>query len=380
LSSPDTLDLAAALAGLNDFGNAACVGYDLCMKACPVVDPELPIAELNDAADDPTILSPLARQLAIDCVQCGRCTTACPTGAPRDHMVLQLRATMADRPDRYAQYARFRGGHGKQSWLKGLVMSAFAWKSRGVVDPRLRARIDSESYRQAHTLLYFGCYAFSHTGSPTVTLDLADMMGADYEVIGGLRTCCGWPQYLSGDVARAQELIGALGELIDQVQPEVVVSGCAECVAAVALLGRQRGASWESISTVDWIRRNIDKLDLEGSDVALTFHDSCHMTRKMGRGQPAREVAAAVGELREIEEHGDDGLCCGYYNFGLAPDRTAALRARRIEQAKATGAEVMAVECVTCLESYSAPAEERGYRVVELQELVRDAARAKADR
>ena len=380
MTGPESLDLAGALAGLNDFGNAACVGYDLCMKACPVVDPDLSIADLNDAADDPAVLSRLARQLATDCVQCGRCTTACPTGAPRDHMVLQLRASMPDRPGRYAQYARLRGAHGKQSWLKGLVMSALALRSKGAVDPRLRARIDSRRYRQAHTLLYFGCYAFSPTGSPTVTLDLADMMAVDYEVIGGLRTCCGWPQYLSGDVARAQILIEALGDLIDQIQPEVVVSGCAECVAAVALLARQRGASWESISTIDWICRNLDRLDVDRSDLRLTFHDSCHMTRKMGRGQPARDVAAAVGELREIHEHGDDGLCCGYYNFGLAPEKTAALRKRRIDQAKATGAELMAVECVTCLESYAGVAEEQGYRVVELQELVRDAARARADR
>lgn len=375
-----TLDLTATLASLTDFGNAACVGYDLCMKACPVVDRDLPIADLNDAADVPSELSPLARRLAIDCVQCGRCTTACPAGSPRDHMVLQLRASMPDRPPRYAAYARFRGGHGLQSWGRDLAISAFTLKEKRKVDPRLRPHLDSKRCRKAHTLLYFGCYAFSHTGSPTITLDLADMMGVDYAVIGGLRTCCGWPQYLSGDVARAEELLGALGELIDQVEPEVVVSGCAECVVAVQLLARQRGASWESISTVDWIRRNLDKLDLEGSDRAITFHDSCHLTRKMGRGHAAREVAGALGELREIEEHGDDGLCCGYYNFGLAPDKTKELRWRRIAQAQETGAELMAVECVTCLESYGATAQEAGYRVVELQELVRDAARSGGDR
>ena len=40
----------------------------------------------------------------------------------------------------------------------------------------------------------------------------------------------------------------------------------------------------------------------------------------------------------------------------------------------------MAVECVTCLESYGPVARERGVRVVELQELVRDAARRGAER
>ncbi len=372
--------LAATLEALDELGNAACVGYDLCMKACPVVDPELSIAELNDAADLPSGLSPLARRLAIDCVQCGRCTTACPAGAPRDHMVLQLRSTMPDRPARYDRYGAFRGGHGLQSWGRELAMSAFTLKERRHLDPRLRPHLDTERPRASRTLLYFGCYAFSETGSPTVTLDLADMIGEDYSVIGGLRTCCGWPQYLSGDPARAEELLEALGRLIERAEPEVVVSGCAECVAACQLLSRQRGGSWESISTVEWVRRNLDRLDLKDEPRTITFHDSCHLTRKMGRGDAAREVAAALGELREIEESGDDGLCCGYYNFGLAPEKTAALRERRIEQASATGADLMAVECVTCLESYGPVARERGVRVVELQELVRDAARRGAER
>jgi heterodisulfide reductase subunit D len=377
---PSTLDLAGTLAGLSDFGNAACVGYDLCMKACPVVDPDLPIAELNDAADDPTTMSAGARQLAIDCLQCGRCTTACPAGAPRDHMVLQARASMPDRPKRYASYGRLKGGHGLQPWHRELVMSAFTTFARGKVDPRMRGQLDSETYRKADTLLYFGCYAFSHTGSPTVTLDLADRVGADYEVLGGLRTCCGWPQYLSGDLARAEELLEALGRLIDRVEPKVVVSGCAECVAAVQLLSRRRGGPFESISTVEWIRRNLDQLELEPGDLPITFHDSCHLTRKMNRGHHARDVVGAIGELREIDEHGDDGLCCGYYSFGLAEEKVGAVRRKRIEQAKATGAGVMAVECVTCLESYGPVAAEHGYEVVELQKLVLDAVLAREQR
>ncbi|MBT3222667.1 MAG: hypothetical protein HN348_26630 [Proteobacteria bacterium] len=66
---------------LNQQGNGACVGYDLCMKACPVDDGDIPIAELNAAADDPSTMTERVRQFVIDCVQCGRCTEACPAGA-----------------------------------------------------------------------------------------------------------------------------------------------------------------------------------------------------------------------------------------------------------------------------------------------------------
>ncbi len=368
-------DLRSFLARMNDFGNGACVGYDLCMKACPVVDADVPIYELNAAADDPATMTDRVRQFVIDCVQCGRCTDACPTGAPRDHMMLQARANMPDRPRQYDRYARLKGGLGLQSWTTELVQSAFTLYASGGVDQRVRPHLDKKTFEQNDTLMYFGCYAFSHTGSPGVTLDLAEEMGIDYEVIGGLRTCCGWPQYLSGDLERAEELLLGLGEQIEQVQPKVVVSGCAECVAAVQVLARRSGGAYESISTVEWLRRNQDKLQMDPDEAPITFHDSCHLTRKMNKGHVARELMDGVFELNEIEQSGRDGQCCGYYGFGISEDKTRDLRRLRLDQAKATGAGRMAVECVTCQESYEREHGEGDVQIVELQKLVLESVR-----
>jgi heterodisulfide reductase subunit D len=356
-------------------GNAACVGYDLCMKACPVVEDDLPIAELNAASDEPSAMTDRVRQFVIDCVQCGRCTEACPTGAPRDHMMLKLRADMPDRPGRYASYARLRGAHGQQPWHLDLARAAFQQYAKGNVDERVWPHLDKEDFAENDTLMYFGCYAFSETGSPGVTLDLADEMGIDYEVLAGLQTCCGWPQYLSGDTERAEVLLDALAQQIEKSNPKVVVSGCAECVAAVQVLSRRSGGAYESISTVEWLRRNSDKLSLQESDVPITFHDSCHLSRKMNRGHVAREVIEGTFSLTEMDESGRDGACCGYYGFGLNEEKTHDLRRRRLDQAQATGAAVMAVECVTCQESFEKAHGEDDVQVVELQRLVLDAHR-----
>jgi len=367
--------LAGFLSRASDFGNAACVGYDLCMEACPVVEPDVPISELNEAADDPAAMTERVRQFVIECVQCGRCTAVCPTAAPRDHMMLQLRAAMPDRPSQYARYGLLKGGHGLQPWYQDALKALYQLKEARRLDPRLRPHLDKKRYQRCDTLLYFGCYAFTHTGSPSVTLDLAEAMGVEVEVLAGLRTCCGWPQYLSGDLARAEELLEGLGRLVEQVQPKVVVSACAECVAAVQVLARRSGGAFESISTSEWLLRHRERLDLAPSEVPVTLHDSCHLTRKMNRGEVPRALLDGLHPLVEIEEHGVGGLCCGYYGFGLAEGKTRALRERRMEQARATGARQLVVECVTCLESYGAVAAERGVEVVELQRLVRDALR-----
>ncbi len=371
-------DLETFLTRINEFANGACVGYDLCMKACPVVDADVPISELNAAADDPSTMTDRVRQFVIDCVQCGRCTEACPTGAPRDHMMLHLRANMPRRPSEYTTYARLRGGHGLQPWYKDLLKSAFQLYSKSSVDERVWPHLDKQEFEQQDTLMYFGCYAFSTTGSPGVTLDLADEMGIEYEVLAGLRTCCGWPQYLSGDLERGEELLLALGMLIDKAKPKVVVSGCAECVAAVQVLARKNGGAYESISTVEWLRRNRDKLDLDPSGDPITFHDSCHLTRKMNRGHVARELMDGVFDVSEIEDSGRDAQCCGYYGFGLSEEKTRAVRRKRLDQAKATGAGKMAVECVTCQESFEKEHQEGDVEIVELQKLVLESVRRRA--
>lgn len=226
-----------------------------------------------------------------------------------------------------------------------------------------------------YTLLYFGCYAFTPTGSPSVTLDLAEAMGIEYEILAGLRTCCGWPQYLSGDLERGEALLLALGGLIDKAEPKVVVSGCAECVAAVQVLASRSGGAFESISTVEWLRRNRDRLDLDPSDDPITFHDSCHLSRKMNRGHVARDLMDGVFPLEEIEENDRDGLCCGYYGFGLNEEKTRDLRRKRLDQARATGAGAMAVECVTCQESFEKEHRPGDVEIVELQKLVLQAQR-----
>ena len=191
-------ELGGFLAELSDLGNAMCVGYDLCMKACPVVAADVVVAELNDAADEPAAMTARVRQLVLDCVQCGRCTTACPTGSPRDHMMLQLRAAMPDRPKEYARYGLIKGAHGRQPLYRDALRWLYQQTASGQVDVRILPHLDRTDLRRSDTLLYFGCYAFSGSGSASVTLDLAETLGADYEVVAGLQTCCGWPVGLSG--------------------------------------------------------------------------------------------------------------------------------------------------------------------------------------
>jgi Fe-S oxidoreductase len=92
--------------------------------------------------------------------------------------------------------------------------------------------------------------------------------------------------------------------------------------------------------------------DLPG--LSLTYHDACYLGRHNGEYQSARQVLAAIPgvELREMDRHLQNALCCGGGGgnlftdiLGHAPESPTQ---NRILEALDTGADILAVSCPTC--------------------------------
>ncbi len=96
-----------------------------------------------------------------------------------------------------------------------------------------------------------------------------------------------------------------------------------------------------------------DKIRLSGapSTLAMTYHDPCYLGRYNGETDAPRAVLAALGiAVREMERSGLRGRCCG--GGGGAPFTDIAGTTRipdiRIADARAIGADVVAVACPNC--------------------------------
>ena len=86
---------------------------------------------------------------------------------------------------------------------------------------------------------------------------------------------------------------------------------------------------------------------------SATFHDPCQIVRRGGLEAAARRVLAALGfELRELQDHGVTGFCCGGGGGVVSNVRSAPLRARVFEmkkaQVEATGAKHFVTSCGQC--------------------------------
>lgn len=345
-----------------------CIGVDECMKVCPVVDPDVTIKELNEATRPDTVVPPKIQKFAAECIQCGRCDTVCPTVAGRSIMMLYLKAKIAQQgkqPKAYKNYLRLKG-HDRNPILLGMNNLI---NKRRIRD--LAKHVDKKDFKKAPLLFYFGCYIFTKLESVHQTLAIADKLGLDYEVLGGNRSCCGWPQLLAGDTDLAEDYHEYLLQLIEKSEPEEVVTGCAECYMSLKKVQRKYKANFEPLTTTQWLLRYVDKLNLQKTEEKVTYHDSCHLTRKSGMPEPPRELLAKMVDVKEMERSGRvDTFCCGYWNMHYNHDQLHELHHERFKEAKKTGVRKMVCECVTCVESYTPDVPEAGIEVEDIVQTV----------
>ena len=364
----DGREFESSLRRLAEFGLDNCIGANDCMKACPVNRLHVNQNELDSVLVS-GVWTERVRTFVTECVQCGDCTLACPAGVHRDHMMLYLKSLLPSLPKSWQKYYAIKGRRDR-SWLISLL-DVGTRLSLG----KLGKHVDKRNLDQKPFLFYFGCYIASPSGAPAATLKLADRLGLDYEVLGGVRSCCGWPQYLTGRMGYGQQMLTHLGGLIDQVQPEVIVTGCAECYAALLRLRKKTGAGWTVLTTTEWLLQHADKLSWQKFDYPIAIHDSCHVTKRAGKPEPARDLLALMADVVEIAETPQKCVCCGYYNIHVNHDLNRKLHADKLEVVREKGASGMAVECVTCWESFNKPFEEAEVPLWELMVAAEQATR-----
>ncbi|VAX17601.1 hypothetical protein MNBD_NITROSPINAE02-2179 [hydrothermal vent metagenome] len=357
-----------------------CIGVDECMKACPVVDPELSIGELNEATREGSKLTPMTLKFAKECIQCGRCDAVCPTVASRSIMMLTLKEKMAKAgkaPEAHAKYFKIRGEDRSSTIRAGYNLYTKAkWsfkKEHAFKNAKLSRHIDKTTFKQAEYLFYFGCYIFGQHDSAAKTIDIADKLKMDYEVLGGLKSCCGWPQLIAGRTDEAEKYHKNLEELVKESNPKYVISGCAECFMSLRKIKEKYSMSFEPLTTPMWLNMFTERLNLKKSDDIVTYHDSCHISRKIGKPEPARELLKKMCEIKEMPRSGaDDTFCCGYWGLGANPSQLEAIHFSRFDEASATGAKEMIVECVTCYDSFMKHADKAGARPRDIVDLVHE--------
>ena len=184
------------------------------------------------------------------------------------------------------------------------------------------------------------------------------------------QTCCGqWAVNIGRpDTARplARHFLAVFGSA------EAIVSPSASCVLTVRnypnlfndpdlkrLAERVASRTYE-LSEFLARQAGIDALPVEYRTRA-TLHDSCHPLRGLGLKDEPRRLLSMVKGL-ELVEMTDPEICCGFGGAFMAkhPELSSAMASQKVDQALATGAQLLIMTEPGCLLNVDTVIQERG--------------------
>jgi Fe-S oxidoreductase len=241
---------------------------------------------------------------------------------------------------------------------------------------------------RAEVLLLTGCLGHGEANAARAEAirfaRLLNMARVPFSVLP-VRTSCGWPFYQGGDLDGARRCSVELADAIRKSGASTVVTLDADCLRMLQTRIRRFGGDLGAARAVHvtallagWLEEG--RLRARKAVAArVTYQDPCSLARYCDELESPRRVLGHVveGPLLEMEKHGKWSNCCG--GGGLLgvhrPDLAAAVAARRLEDAAATGAEILVTACAGCtgVLGQAQGAGAGGPRVVSLSTLVAEA-------
>lgn len=329
---------------------AACYQCGACTAVCP----------WSDVLERPLNIREMVRraQLGIEeeaidiwlCTGCRQCVAQCPRGVDVPELIRSLRNEA---------WNRQRAPEGLASVMWDVHWDGNPW-GRPPSERWAWARdLDLPQYTPQHEfLLYVGCSVAYDARLQKVARSVVAVLRAANVDFGVLEDepCCGESVLALGNE-------GYLAEIVERNSEQFREAGVTELVAisphCFDMFDSHHGdAGFRSRHYTQLLAELLDegRLSLgaaEAGPIAVTFQDPCFLGRGRGLYEPPRQLLTAVDgvELREMEDNREQALCCGGGGGRMWMETPAEERfaVRRARDAQATGAQVLATACPSCL-------------------------------
>ena len=333
------------------------------------------------------------------CVSCNACATVCPAAIPLPRQILDVRARLVAQRGlppakravlRLFQYPRLfdlaaraaalaqRPLLGPDRTLTAPVPRRWSWRRPPALADR-PARDDLfdrtfeplasgpwvNSGSRGKTVAYF-IQCVTDRFAPEQALAAVRLLQAcgARVVVPSSQHCCGLPHLDSGDRHGARQLAQATITSLEAVQADYVVTAAASC--AVAMLHdyahllqddpdwamRARRLADRTLDVLSFVERIASPPRLahaENDRATVTYHSFCQSTNVLGLGDAGVRLLELAGI--HVVELPEATVCCG---FGGAtsidyPEVGQGIVARKLENVRSTGAEVLCTDNPGCL-------------------------------
>jgi len=339
-------------------------------------------------------LDGVGREAMDRCTSCGKCVEVCPTAAEIGldraaavRIVEELKAVTAGEayPENAGRWIEACNGSAQcvaacpeQINVRQWMSVARIKKRTGTVPESERRAAGAQKYRNmAHAmrllasmqipseamkritargegrncelLFYTGCNVLRTPHIVFNIMDILDVLGVRYDVMGGAANCCGIYQFNEGDTRTHERIAGRTYESFGQSGAGQVLTWCPTCTKQLAETRHDAAPRDFGIGHVTaFLAANIERMrprfvDLPKRRAVLHEHDSL-----AGVTGHVRALMAAIPNLEvvEIPQHRDWGYTCQAGK--VWPGKAAEIHELVAEGAASVGADLLVTTYHSC--------------------------------
>ncbi len=221
----------------------------------------------------------------------------------------------------------------------------------GVADlDKWREGIEFSTSDKTSTLFFAGCTM--PLRQPETLRRAVHIIGPGNLSVMEDEICCGSYVSRTGYEKQYKELTDRFLEFVDRNGIKEIITACPGCYTTIKEKLKDRKPE---ISVVH-ITQKIQKM-LENGELRVkrrlgrtTYHDPCHIGRLEGIIDEPRLILEKISDFTEIKNSGYDSNCCGAGGGVRAayPELSREIGKKRMEEAKATGADILVSSCPFC--------------------------------
>ena len=342
----------------------SCVEIGACESACPAtaagrpLSPRILVRQVSLIPTQGVQEAPIGQTISEDelwsCTSCGACVASCPVGVKHLDLVYDLRRQLVAEGKLDREKSAMLENLAKTQNPYGLRQSSRGDWAEGLGVPTMAAGARPDY------VYWVGCVSSFDQRAQAVAKAMAKILaraGISFAILGSEEGCNGDPARRLGEEGRYQELAYANIEKLNSYGVKKVIAACPHCFNALANEYPQFGGTFEVVYHTqlisDLIRDGKISVPKEKvQQVAVTLHDACYASRYNSVFEEPREaLRASVSELREMGRRKEKTFCCGAggSNYWYKVPQQRSIAGIRTEEARATGASMVATECPFCL-------------------------------
>lgn len=288
------------------------------------------------------------------CTACGACIDICPVGNEPMRDILQIRRSLVLMENDFPEQL--------QTAFRGMERTLNPWN----IPPAERLNwaegldvptIDQNS--EFELLWWVGCAPATDARAQKTAIAFAEILnsaGVSFAVLGENEQCTGDSARRAGNEFLFNEMALANVELLNEVNPQRIVTTCPHCLHTIKNEYPAFGGEFDVVHHSQLINELINngRLNLEpGTKNSIAFHDPCYLGRQNHILEEPRQVISRIQKnLIELSRNGNKSFCCGAGGAQMwkeEEDGHARVSDDRFGEAVDSGVDVLAVGCPFCM-------------------------------